>query len=61
MTNPIPKLVTVALIAVGAVLILGYYYVAAGGRLPLAGHLYTVTAEIQDSQGLLKHQGRQRQ
>jgi phospholipid/cholesterol/gamma-HCH transport system substrate-binding protein len=55
MTNPIPKLVTVALIAVGAVLILGYYYVAAGGRLPFAGHLYTVTAEIQDSQGLLKH------
>jgi phospholipid/cholesterol/gamma-HCH transport system substrate-binding protein len=55
MTNPIPKIVAVALIAVGAVVILAYYYVAAGGRLPFAGHLYTVTAEIQDPQGLLKH------
>jgi phospholipid/cholesterol/gamma-HCH transport system substrate-binding protein len=55
MTNPIPKIVAVGLIAVGAVVILAYYYVAAGGRLPFAGHLYTVTAEIQDPQGLLKH------
>ena len=34
---------------------LAFYYVTAGGRLPLAGHLYTVTAQVQDPQGLLKH------
>jgi virulence factor Mce-like protein len=55
MSNPVPKIAAVVLVAVGAVVILAYYYVAAGGRLPLAGHLYTVTAEVQDPQGLLKH------
>jgi virulence factor Mce-like protein len=55
MAHPIPKMFAVFLVAVGAVLILSYYYVTAGGRLPFAGHLYTVTAEISDSQGLLKH------
>jgi phospholipid/cholesterol/gamma-HCH transport system substrate-binding protein len=42
-------------LAAGALVILAYYYVTAGGRLPLAAHLYTVTAEVSDPQGLLKH------
>jgi phospholipid/cholesterol/gamma-HCH transport system substrate-binding protein len=53
--NPLPKIVGIGLLLVGAVIILGYYYVTAGGRLPFAGHLYTVTAQLQDPQGLLKH------
>lgn len=55
MSHPIPKMFAVFLVAVGAVLILAFYYVTAGGRLPFAAHMYTVTAEISDSQGLLKH------
>jgi virulence factor Mce-like protein len=53
--NPIPKMIVLGVIALGALLILSYYYVTAGGRLPLAGHLYTVTAQIQDPQAVLKH------
>jgi virulence factor Mce-like protein len=53
--NPLAKIVAIGLLLVGAMIILGYYYVTAGGRLPFAGHLYTVTAELQDPQGLLKH------
>jgi phospholipid/cholesterol/gamma-HCH transport system substrate-binding protein len=53
--NPLMKSTAIILLAVGALAILGYYYVLAGGRLPLSGHLYTVTAEVQDPQGLLKH------
>jgi phospholipid/cholesterol/gamma-HCH transport system substrate-binding protein len=53
--NPLAKLLGIGLLLVGALIILGYYYVTAGGRLPLAGHLYTVTAQLQDPQGLLKH------
>src|SRR5437773_6894912 len=53
--NPIRKMVVLALITLGAVVIFAYYYVTAGGRLPLSGHLYTVYAQIQDPQGLLKH------
>jgi virulence factor Mce-like protein len=53
--NPLPKIFGIALLLFGAVIILGYYYVTAGGRLPFAGHLYTVTAQLQDPQGLLKH------
>jgi len=53
--NPLVKVFVIGLIAVGAAVILAYYYVTAGGRLPLAGHLYTVSAVLQDSQGLLKH------
>jgi virulence factor Mce-like protein len=53
--NPLPKIWTIGLLLIGAVAILGYYYVTAGGRLPFAGHLYTVNAELQDPQGLLKH------
>jgi virulence factor Mce-like protein len=53
--NPLPKIAVIGLLVAGAVIILSYYYVTAGGRLPLAGHLYTVTAKLQDPQGLLKH------
>jgi virulence factor Mce-like protein len=53
--NPLPKILGIGLLLAGALMILGYYYVTAGGRLPLSGHLYTVTAELQDPQGLLKH------
>jgi virulence factor Mce-like protein len=53
--NPLPKIIVLGLIALGAGMILSYFYVTAGGRLPLSGHLYTVTARIQDPQGLLKH------
>jgi phospholipid/cholesterol/gamma-HCH transport system substrate-binding protein len=53
--NPVMKIAVIGLITLGAAVILAYYYVTAGGRLPFSGHLYTVTAQIQDSQGLLKH------
>jgi virulence factor Mce-like protein len=53
--NPLPKILAIGLLLIGSMMILGYYYVTAGGRLPFAGHLYTVTAELQDPQGLLKH------
>jgi ABC-type transporter Mla subunit MlaD len=53
--NPIPKIIVLGLITAGALIILAYYYTTAGGRLPLAGHLYTVTAQISDPQELLKH------
>src|ERR1700692_3548795 len=53
--NPLPKVAAIALLLIGALVILAYYSQPAGGRLPFAGHLYTVTAEIQDPQGLLKH------
>jgi virulence factor Mce-like protein len=54
-SNPLIKIFVLGLITVGAGIILAYYYVTAGGRLPLAGHLYTVTAQIRDPQELLKH------
>ena len=53
--NPIPKIIVLGLITLGALIILAYYYTTAGGRLPLAGHLYSVTAQISDPQELLKH------
>jgi phospholipid/cholesterol/gamma-HCH transport system substrate-binding protein len=53
--NPIGKSLVLGLITLGAVVIFAYYYVTAGGRLPFSGHLYTVYAQIQDPQGLLKH------
>jgi virulence factor Mce-like protein len=53
--NPLIKIFVIGLITLGAAVILAYYYVTAGGRLPLSGHLYTVSAVLQDSQGLLKH------
>ena len=54
-SNPASKIIVILLLIFGAGIILAYYYVTAGGRLPLAGHLYTVTAQIQDPQALLKH------
>jgi virulence factor Mce-like protein len=54
-SNPAVKIVALGLLLIGAGFILAYYYQTAGGRLPLAGHLYTVTAKVQDPQGLLKH------
>jgi virulence factor Mce-like protein len=54
-TSPGIKIAALALLIVGALVILAYYYQTAGGRLPFAGHLYTVTAQVQDPQGLLKH------
>jgi phospholipid/cholesterol/gamma-HCH transport system substrate-binding protein len=53
--NVLGKSIGLFLITAGALIILAFYYVTAGGRLPFAGHLYTVTAQIQDTQGLLKH------
>jgi phospholipid/cholesterol/gamma-HCH transport system substrate-binding protein len=53
--NPVPKIATIVLLLLGALIILAYYYETAGGRLPFAGHVYTVTAQVQDPQGLLKH------
>lgn len=53
--SPVAKSIALVLLLVGALIILAYYYETAGGRLPLAGHLYTVTAQVQDPQGLLKH------
>lgn len=55
LSKPLPKIGAIAFIALGAIVILIYYYGAAGGRLPFASHLYTVDGELQDSQGLLKH------
>src|ERR1700758_5126036 len=53
--SPVAKSIALVLLVVGALIILAYYYETAGGRLPFAGHLYTVTAQVQDPQGLLKH------
>lgn len=53
--NPVMKSVGLLALLVGGLVILSYYYVTAGGRLPLAGHAYTVVAQVQDPQGLLKH------
>jgi phospholipid/cholesterol/gamma-HCH transport system substrate-binding protein len=54
-SNPAGKVIAILLLTLGAAIILGYYYVTAGGRLPFSGHLYTITAEVQDPQALLKH------
>jgi virulence factor Mce-like protein len=54
-SNPVMKSVVLGLLLAGALVIVAYYYQTAGGRLPFAGHLYTVTAQVQDPQGLLKH------
>jgi phospholipid/cholesterol/gamma-HCH transport system substrate-binding protein len=54
-SNPRGKIIAILLLTLGAGVILAYYYVTAGGRLPLSGHLYTITAEVQDPQALLKH------
>jgi len=54
-SNPAGKIIAILLLTLGAGVILAYYYVTAGGRLPLSGHLYTITAEVQDPQALLKH------
>jgi phospholipid/cholesterol/gamma-HCH transport system substrate-binding protein len=54
-SNGASKIIVILLLIFGAGIILAYYYVTAGGRLPLSGHLYTITAEIQDPQALLKH------
>ena len=53
--HPAMKAVALLLLLAGSLVILAYYYVTAGGRLPFAGHLYTVTAQVSDPQGLLKH------
>ena len=55
LSSPLKKIAAIAFVALGAIVILIYYYGAAGGRLPFASHLYTVSAELQDPQGLLKH------
>ena len=47
-SNPVPKIIIILLLTLGAGVILAYYYVTAGGTLPLSGHLYTITAEVQD-------------
>lgn len=54
-SNPLMKSLALLALTAGALVILAYYYVTAGGRLPFAGHLYTVTAQVSDPQGLLKH------
>lgn len=54
-TGRLIKIAALLALTGGAVVILAYYYVTAGGRLPFAGHLYTVTAQVRDPQGLLKH------
>jgi len=54
-SNPVPKIIIILLLLLGAGVILAYYYVAAGGTLPFSGHQYTITAEVQDPQALLKH------
>src|ERR1700758_5577434 len=53
--SPVAKSIALVLLLLGALVILAYYYETAGGRLPFAGNLYTVTAQVQDPQGLLKH------
>jgi phospholipid/cholesterol/gamma-HCH transport system substrate-binding protein len=53
--NPLMKSVVLLLLLTGSLVILAYYYVTAGGRLPFAGHQYTITAQVQDPQELLKH------
>jgi phospholipid/cholesterol/gamma-HCH transport system substrate-binding protein len=53
--NPVMKSAVLLALLAGALLIFVYYYETAGGRLPFASHLYTVTAKVQDHQGLLKH------
>jgi len=49
------KVAVLALVTLGALLILVYYYGAAGGRLPTAEDRYTVRATVDEPQQLLKH------
>jgi phospholipid/cholesterol/gamma-HCH transport system substrate-binding protein len=49
------KMVGLGLIALGAVIILAYYYGAAGGTLPFSGSKYAVSATVREPQGLQKH------
>lgn len=48
------KMAGLAVVCLGALLILVYYYGAAGGRLPTAENRYTVKADVEPQQ-LLKH------
>ncbi|WP_354698831.1 hypothetical protein DSM112329_04529 [Paraconexibacter sp. AEG42_29] len=52
--NLFGKVFVLALVCLGALLILIYYYGAAGGRLPTAQNRYTVNAQVEPQQ-LLKH------
>lgn len=49
------KVAVLSLVTLGALLILLYYYGAAGGRLPTAEDRYTVRAVVDEPQQLLKH------
>lgn len=49
------KIAVIALVTIGALLILVYYYGAAGGRLPGAENRYTFHAVVDEPQQLLKH------
>ena len=41
-----PKMIGLAVVTLGAALILLYYFHAAGGTLPFSGHQYTVAATV---------------
>lgn len=49
------KVAVLAAVTLGALLILVYYYGAAGGRLPTEEDRYTVSATVDEPQQLLKH------
>jgi phospholipid/cholesterol/gamma-HCH transport system substrate-binding protein len=49
------KIGVLSAVTLGALLILVYYYGAAGGRLPTAEDRYTVSATVDEPQQLLKH------
>jgi virulence factor Mce-like protein len=49
------KSLVLALILIGGLIILAYFYSTAGGRLPLEEKPYRVTAVLTDSQQVLKH------
>src|SRR2546425_1160786 len=49
------KMLGLAVVTLGALLIAAYYYKAAGGDLPFSGHHYTVGATVREPQDLQKH------
>lgn len=49
------KMIGLGLVTLGAIVILAYYYGAAGGDLPLSGSKYKIGATVREPQGLQKH------
>jgi phospholipid/cholesterol/gamma-HCH transport system substrate-binding protein len=49
------KALALGVLAVGAAVILAFFYTVAGGKLPFSGHRYTIVVKMDQPQQLLKH------